>query len=451
MPREGDLRSPGASELNAVQLIRFETGTFLAAHQQRNLIQVLDARGGVMVSHRWEHLGEDLARREDGTLEGMPGYTFSVRCWDGERAVLVDGTARRLMEIDHAGSLLGTYLLPGGVMWAGRTRDGRLLAAGGPDRVVELSPRGRSEDPISGRTRPEAASVQDDDLLTPRLLLPEPERFLAAHGIHRERWEAPGDRPDRLTLTAGDSLLYLGYPDGLGVVLDLEDSLRVAALTSAVERAYLTGVHAAGGRFFAADYGEGITPLHPPGPRVPFPEPMRFRGLVPLTPGTWLAVARRGGWRVLRWELSGHGLEELVALEGRDGPAVELLPLPDGRVLMVDRDHLETAHWVPGTPPIWRPIKGTGFQEAERHGLFGHIAADVEGAVPLGMEGMLLLWSSRFEGDRVRTRIELVGEDGSVTGRWSVLLSRSLSGVAVRRGTVYLLTDDGLYVWEPGA
>ncbi|MFO7768629.1 MAG: hypothetical protein R6W82_06715 [bacterium] len=443
MPDGNAPRSPAASELNAVQVVRFDSGAFLLAHQQRNLIEVRGPDGRVRTSHRWEHLSDELPRRPEGTLSGMPGYTFSAECWDGETAVLVDGTARRVLEIGSDGERRGLYRSGEGVMWAGRTREGRLLAAGGPDRVVELRPGPGGGPPPPVRGSEESAGS------APSLtrLLSSPAAALGGEGIHRARGGGRDARPSALEMALGDSLLFLGYGDGLGLLLALDDSLALRGVLQPVDRSSLTSVHIAAGRVYAADYEEGITPLHPRGETVPLPEAMRYRGLVPLTHDRWLVVARRGGWRLYLWETDRGSMTEQARLEGRDGPGVEAVPLAGGRAALVDRDRLELAVWSPGRPLTWRPIRGTGFERARRN-LFGVPAADVEGAALFGRGDDLLLWASDFDGERSENWIERVGLDGVVKGRWKVPLRWSLRSAAGREGEVYLLTNEGVDVWR---
>lgn len=466
-----------SAELNAVHICRFGNGNVLLGWSQKNLIEVLSHSDEVVASDSWSHLSDRLERRADGRLKNLPAYTFNVTPGADGLAYVLDGTLRVVRAYDQTGILRFEHHLNQSAIktiWPG---GGLAYAIDGSDIVYRLRLLEEVDRTGSGESPgPDLADVSDTDMQSdahqsrlssfPGRIVERVEdiqEVLNNVGIARSgRPVSSGSRPGRVKVVGGSELLYLGYDDGLGVLLSETDSgeWEIDSVVSPhPEGSLRSRVYMAGNLPFLADPRSGLHPLSNTTTGLKWAEGVWPSGMVWIEDDRWL----------IHDSLEHHS-DPLFTVDLADGKIVPaggqgdhgkaglffepaynwwwLVRWNSEKILVFDESYLRLAFWSGNGLSEWLSVSGTSLRSIEERK--GNLIPerDIDGIVPCADLG-LLVYRSEFDEEGVTTRVLLLLPDGSIAGEWTIPLEGSVRAMTKGpNGRIFLNSDSTLYEWE---
>ncbi len=464
-------------ELNAVQVCRFENGNVLLGWSQKNLIEVLSYSDEVVASDSWSHLSDRLERRADGRLKNLPAYTFNATLGADGLAYLLDGSLRVVRAYDQTGRLRFEHLLNRPAIktiWPG---GGLAYAIDGSDTVYRLRLLGEADRTGAGESPgPDMNAASDNDTrpdvhqgrlssLPGRIVerVEDIQAVLNKAGIARSGHPAASDsRPGRVKAVGGSELLYLGYDDGLGVLLSETDSgeWEIDSVVSPhPEGSLRSRVYMAGDLPFLADPRSGLYSLINTDSGLRWAGGVWPSGMVWIEGDRWLihdslendsdplfTVGLSDGKILPAGGLGSHGKAGLFFKSAYNW--WWLVRWNSEKILVFDESHPRFAFWSEDGLSEWLPVSGTSLRSIEDRK--GNLIPerDVNGIVPCADLG-LLVYRSDFDGESATTRVLLLLPDGSFAGEWTIPLEDGVRSMTTGpNGRIFLNSDSTLYEWE---
>lgn len=457
-------------ELNAVHACRYANGNVLVSWIHSNRIELYSNSANSLASDSWTHFPERVDRHPDGRLRGMPGFVLSASEGADGLVYLLDGTGRVIRAYSSGGKLRAEYRSVVPVIrlaWAGKN-----LAYGidGSDRVLRLRPVESSEK-LAGAEEFCPAGRSSSDI-TSANKSPLPGEIVARisnlktlfheWGIWREGGPVGvSSKPARIVAAGGKNLLYLGYEDGQGLLLDECENgeWRVERESpSHREGSLRSRIHMAGDLPVIVDPAQGIFYT---GDEV---EEVNW------TPGTWSSsVIWLGGSEWLVHDTLEQDADPLFTLDLETGqrrpaggggnhrkagalfePAYNwwhLVRWEEEEVLIFDESEVRLSIWSGGDLSDWKSVTGTGLRTiSERKGELTP-ERDLDGILPVAGIGFIV-YISEFNDGVVRNTAMLVSVEGETLARWELPLAERIGSMTSGSGDTILISTQGiLYEW----
>ncbi|MFC1500289.1 hypothetical protein ACFL6T_04650 [Candidatus Zixiibacteriota bacterium] len=469
-PGGSDEAGLAAMELNAVHVGRYGNGNVIAGYVQENRIIMFGPEGTQITEYAWSTAPGNPDRGPDGRLRGYPGYTLSLTMVNDGHASLLDGSLRRVRRYDQSGILVSECDLDLPVIKALWTESGTVWAVDGTDRVLRFRVGEENSRHSSAADNPEEGPPVELSPLPGRLVerIGDLAGFLRDHGLEPKRGMSTGNpgliRP---VIAGGTTRLFLGYPDGAGVMLAPDESrvdsewagFRVEGRTNAHPRgSFRSRIMMAGDDPVVFEPREGLYPLHDEGPGFQWPEEF------------WVSdIAWLGGQRWLLHDTLSRNADPLQVIDLADGTispaggagshrAMGLTFKPawnwwwmhrvsGERVIMFNESALSVATWSGEGDLEWHDLARSGLRTVDQRKQGGSIDREIAAVSVLDREGILLL-SNDLSVEEPSNRLILVSFDGKVLRRWNLPVQLTVTGMVCSPwGGLYLSTRRALLEW----
>ncbi len=469
-PGRSDEFGLAAMELNAVHVGRFRNGNVIAGHVQENRITIFAPDGASIAEDAWLQAPERPERGPTGQLRGYPGFTLSLKMGSDGFAYLLDGSLRRVRRYDRTGSLLAEFEFDLPVIRVLWTEPGIALAIDGTDRVIRFRVGEGNTRPSSVSAVREGDSSVDSSPLPGRLVerIGDLATYLRDQSLVREEGISPGNmRSGRPTAVGGTTRLYLGYPDGPGLLLSPAESgvdtewagFRVDGRTGAHPRGSLRSrIVMAGDDPVIFDPGQGLLPLREEHSGHLWPE-----GTWP-SDATWLGEER---WLVhdtlskkqdplsvidlatgTSMPVGGAGTHRPMGLTFKPAWNWWWMRRLDGdRVIIFDESSLRIATWSREGISGWHSLTESGLRTVDERKRGLTLDREVAALCVLEGRGILIL-SNDPAAEEPSNRLTLVSFEGTILRRWDLPIQLTVTGMTLTAwGDLYLFTRRALLEW----
>ncbi len=279
---------------------------------------------------------------------------------------------------------------------------------------------------------------------------------------------SPGKmRPVRPVAVGGETRLFLGYPDGAGLLLSPVGSgldtewagFMVHGRTGAHPQGSLRSrIVMAGDGPVVFDPGGGLFPLREEDTGYRWPE------------GTWPSdVVWLGGNRWLSHDTLSKKHDPLQVIDLATGMSIPaggagthrpmgltfkpawnwwwMRRLEDGRVVIFDESSLRVAIWSEGGISDWHSLTGSGFRTIDQRKKGGTVDREIAAICVLEGRGILIL-SNDPAIEEPSNRLILVSFDGITLHRWNLPIQLTVTGMTrTPWGGLYFSTRRTLLEW----
>ncbi len=470
LPERLDEIGLAAIEMNAVHVGRFRNGNVISGLVQENRVTLFAPDGSPLVEESWPGWPDRPERRPDGRLLGFPGYSIALTMGSDDRAVLLDGSMRRVRRYDSDGRVVGDFTLDLPVIriiWTGLST---AWGVDGTDRVIRFTTAENSALPS-----PETPATVDDPRAgiagLPGQLearIDDVPAYLRERGIEPQEGSGPGGfRFNRPGVVSGTTNIYLGYNDGSGLLLSPAGSdagtgwpgfMETGSVAPHPRGSLRSRIVMAGDRAVLFDRSQGLFPFADDDPDYGWPEDSWPSGVLWLDGDRWLVhdtlEADDDPLQVLDLSTGlsqpagGGGHRPMRAASRTAWNWWRLLRAGDGRVVILDESSLRVTEWSESGITGWQAVTGSGLRPVEDR-LRGDLDdSEISHCCVIGDQGLLIV-ADNPQVDEFASTMILVSFEGETLQQWNLPGLLSYTGLALAPwGSLYLSTKNALLEWS---